>query len=372
MLYMQKLLLIIFCLANLVFSHKGYTNPPFTALSASERGLPVFDTTRQKKVLLKSYKVSGVVFVEESKRRKKQEILSDIIMVAYQLRRIEGSDIALLELDGGQYVKSVDVFGNFEFVLSGDFEYSIQCVSDEFTAEPIHFPKRNIASGEHIAIEVSLKKETRPIVKIRYVDDASNKPLQDVTVMLTDIRNSTAIRMVTGRDGTLVTNIDPARVYQLQGNRKGYFFQPADTIQASMLHSGINWLDIRLKPIEVGQSFRLDGFFYGINDYELTPAGKKALDEIVSLIEDNPTIQFELACHTDSRGDESYNLELTQRRAEVSVAYMVEKGVPPYRVLAKGYGETQLLNHCKNGVKCTTQEHAENRRLELKVVKIIE
>ncbi|MCY1538605.1 Photosystem I chlorophyll a apoprotein A2 [compost metagenome] len=84
---------------------------------------------------------------------------------------------------------------------------------------------------------------------------------------------------------------------------------------------------------------------------------------------DNPSLEIELGSHTDSRGKDSYNLALSQRRAQSVVNYLVSKGISRMRMKAKGYGETQLLNGCEDGVPCTDEQHQENRRTVFKVLK---
>ncbi len=84
---------------------------------------------------------------------------------------------------------------------------------------------------------------------------------------------------------------------------------------------------------------------------------------------DNPTIWIELGSHTDSRGKDSYNLTLSQKRAESAVQYIISKGIDKNRITAKGYGETQLVNKCANGINCSDEEHQLNRRTEFKIVK---
>lgn len=90
---------------------------------------------------------------------------------------------------------------------------------------------------------------------------------------------------------------------------------------------------------------------------------------MVKILKDNPTIWIELGSHTDSRGKDAYNLNLSQKRAESAVDYIVSRGIDRNRITARGYGETQLLNRCSNGVECTEEEHQLNRRTEFKIVK---
>ncbi|MNR35740.1 Outer membrane porin F precursor [compost metagenome] len=90
---------------------------------------------------------------------------------------------------------------------------------------------------------------------------------------------------------------------------------------------------------------------------------------MLNVMSQNPTLRIELSSHTDSRGKDAYNIHLSQQRAEAAVNYLVSKGVDRSRMVAKGYGETRLLNRCANGLQCSEEEHQANRRTEIKVLK---
>lgn len=92
------------------------------------------------------------------------------------------------------------------------------------------------------------------------------------------------------------------------------------------------------------------------------------LDEVVAYMDQAPHLTLELSSHTDSRSSDAFNLELSQRRAQTCVDYIVAQGVESSRILAKGFGESRPLNHCVDGVPCTEAEHQQNRRTELHFV----
>jgi outer membrane protein OmpA-like peptidoglycan-associated protein len=94
------------------------------------------------------------------------------------------------------------------------------------------------------------------------------------------------------------------------------------------------------------------------------------LDKIVQILQDNPNIKLELGSHTDSRASTDYNQKLSQRRADSAVEYIISKGISRTRIVAKGYGESQLVNKCADGVECTEEEHQMNRRTEFKVLEV--
>ena len=81
-----------------------------------------------------------------------------------------------------------------------------------------------------------------------------------------------------------------------------------------------------------------------------------------------PQLIIQIKAHTDSRGRDDFNYILSDKRANAVLVWLLKKGINRQRILAIGFGEEQLLNDCKNGVKCTEKEHLENRRTEFVIV----
>jgi outer membrane protein OmpA-like peptidoglycan-associated protein len=125
---------------------------------------------------------------------------------------------------------------------------------------------------------------------------------------------------------------------------------------------------ITMKKIKLNDSYKIKNIRYAFNKWEISSDAAKELDDLVKIIRDNPGIMVELGSHTDARASDNYNLNLSQKRAESAVEYMIKKGkVPSNRISAKGYGETKLLNKCGDGMTCSEVEHAMNRRTEIRI-----
>ncbi len=118
----------------------------------------------------------------------------------------------------------------------------------------------------------------------------------------------------------------------------------------------------------LNEPIRLNDIFYDLNSYNLRPGSFNELDKLVKILRQNPEIVIELCSHTDSRANDVYNFWLSQHRAISAADYVISKGIDKTRIRGKGYGETQLLNHCANGVFCSEPDHQENRRTEFKVI----
>lgn len=95
---------------------------------------------------------------------------------------------------------------------------------------------------------------------------------------------------------------------------------------------------IYLAPID--EVIRIDNIFFDFASTALRPESTVSLDNLVEVLNDNPTIVIELAAHTDSRGDDKFNLTLSQGRAQSVVDYLIANGIPADRLISKGYGET--------------------------------
>jgi len=127
--------------------------------------------------------------------------------------------------------------------------------------------------------------------------------------------------------------------------------------------------NIELESARLDKTIEIENIYYDYNESTIRPDAALELDKIVGVLVDNPAIIMELGSHTDSRGGDEYNAKLSQARAEAAVDYIITKSkIGPTRLKAKGYGETRLVNNCKGRVKCSEDEHAKNRRTELRII----
>ena len=124
-------------------------------------------------------------------------------------------------------------------------------------------------------------------------------------------------------------------------------------------------LTVRLvRMVEIDLSLVL----FNWDKFDLRGEGKNVLDEVITYMKEVDDVRVELSAHTDSHGSNEYNLDLSQRRAQSCVDYLIAGGISKDRLVATGYGEERLKNRCVDGVYCTKIEHQENRRVELKIL----
>lgn len=125
-----------------------------------------------------------------------------------------------------------------------------------------------------------------------------------------------------------------------------------------------------IEKVVVGQKFVMENIYYDFDKWDILPESEVELDKLVKVMNDNPDWKVELGSHTDCRGSDPYNLILSQKRSDSAVGYIVSKGIAKERIIAKGYGETELVNECDDGVKCSEADHRKNRRTEFKILEM--
>jgi outer membrane protein OmpA-like peptidoglycan-associated protein len=174
-------------------------------------------------------------------------------------------------------------------------------------------------------------------------------------------------------EGFFTSQLDSGFAYQLMVNKEGYLSvninfntvnvksQPGDTIYFRQ--------KVVLSKIYQNVEIVLDNIYYDYDKSDIRKDAEPTLDSLAQILTQNPKIQIELASHTDCRGNEDYNLNLSQKRAESVVRYLITKGIDSNRMIAKGYGESMLVDNCVCEA-CTEAQHQKNRRTTFKIIKI--
>lgn len=120
----------------------------------------------------------------------------------------------------------------------------------------------------------------------------------------------------------------------------------------------------------VAQGVNILPIQYELNSALITPESKVIIDEnLLKLMKSKPGLRIEIGSHTDSRGDDGYNMALSQQRAQSVVNYLVSNGINRAKLVARGFGETKLKNDCGNSSNCEEEQHHENRRTEFRILR---
>jgi len=215
------------------------------------------------------------------------------------------------------------------------------------------------------------------ITKERIAGEA-DKILNQARVVLYDGNNKQSGGDFSNTNGRVRFTLTPDADFTLIASKAGYFSKsiPYSTKgktpdPASLIQEVTNiTLDtmIVLDQLVLDRSIVLENIYYDLNKADIRPDAAVELNKLATILKDNPSIRIELSSHADARATDAYNDDLTQRRAQSAVDYLVSQGIDQERMVAKGYGKRQLINQNAQ----TEEEHQVNRRTEFKVIEIKE
>lgn len=291
--------------------------------------------------------------------------LAGIVIDKATREPIEGATI-LLKDEKGQHVKRVqlETLAGGRFRLEAEYHEKYLLVA---TASGYYQAELPIATNEDPLEDIVVE-----MIKYDYAaegtvfDGETNQPLAGSLVVLTDAQDQEIGRVTTDATGTYHFPLLKDTDYRLKVEKDGYFKQSA-RITTKGKPSAVIVTDFRLFPLKVDQVVRLENIFYDYNKWNIRPDAAIELDKLVQTLNDNPTVRIELSSHTDCRGKDAYNMNLSEKRAKSAVDYLISQGIAKARLVSKGYGESKPSEKCVCE-KCSEDEHQRNRRTEFKVL----
>lgn len=200
-------------------------------------------------------------------------------------------------------------------------------------------------------------------------DKITNAVLVGATIKVIDENNEEILSAITDSEGNYSLLIDCNKGNFVRAMTQGYV--PAEEYLEKS-DSKPKIIDFYLERDTVTAGFgddlakllQLSTIYFDFDKYNIRKDSEIEIQKVIAAMEKYSSLKIKVNSHTDSRGKDSYNLMLSQKRAESTVNYMIAKGIAKERLLDEGFGETKLMNKCSNGVKCSATDHELNRRSE--------
>ena len=284
-----------------------------------------------------------------------------------------GLDIFATKISNSQYIGTVLNVGKPVNSELDDFTFII----NEETRNGYFASNRENGVGEDdIYSFVETKKLEFDCIKpitgtVR--DKISNEVLVGATVKVIDENNEELASAITDSNGNYSITIDCNKGNFVRATMQGYvpseeylnisdskplivdFYLERDTVTAGY-------------GDDLAKLLQLSTIYFDFDRYNVRPDAEIEIQKVIAAMEKYPSLKLKVTSHTDSQGVDAYNLWLSQKRAESTVAYMVSKGIASDRLQGEGFGETRLVNRCVNGVRCSKAEHQLNRRSEFLIL----
>ncbi len=222
-----------------------------------------------------------------------------------------------------------------------------------------------------IAPAVQIQEAQLTILKGVISDFLTKQPLEaDIEIVDNQANKVIATFKSNSKTGKYLVSLPAGKNYGIAVKKEGYLFHSENfDIPNTAAFQEVE-KNIELKQLKVGNKIVLKNIFFDLDKATLRPESTAELNRLIKLMTDVPSLRIELGGHTDSRGSDTYNQQLSEKRAKAVVDYLTANGIDAKRLEWAGYGETQLVNGCSNGVQCSDEQHQENRRTEFKVLSL--
>lgn len=208
-------------------------------------------------------------------------------------------------------------------------------------------------------------------VEGQVLDKLDGTPLNALLIHLINTGTGKQESVVSDSSGRFRFDLEPDQDYLIKGDDDRFFTRQEGQISTrNVRESTIFSVKFELERSDAAYIVRLNNIHYDFNKWNIRLDAAKEMNRVVDFINATPNVHIEMRAHTDSRGTAAYNLILSQKRAESTVAFLRKSGVNADRYSGKGLGESQLLNNCGDGKPCSEAAHQANRRTEFKVVRI--
>lgn len=262
--------------------------------------------------------------------------------------------------------------GQTSLCLESGSDFEFKAYKDGYEVGTVTYGTMSNSLAKKQQLKLYLEPSKRLLVRGRIVSEVDQRPIAGATVTLENERDGTIETVITGVDGRYAFQPDRDGKYSVTAVKDNYAKNTESLGKIKNSKKNIS-LEQNFGMIGEGDIFRLDNIYYDLDKSEIRADAKKELDNrVIPILKKYPDIQIELMSHTDSRASEDYNLRLSAERAKSVVDYLIKKGISPSRLIAQGYGESELINECDDSVKCSEREHQQNRRTEFKILAVKE
>ncbi|WP_298789445.1 OmpA family protein [uncultured Allomuricauda sp.] len=201
------------------------------------------------------------------------------------------------------------------------------------------------------------------------LDAKTGLSINESTITLLDENNVEVSQTISNADGTYLFEdlVDCNKQYAVRGESNFKEYTPTEKNLVTPQGSHTIEINLELTPPDcaiddLGCRLNLQPIYFHYGKYTLSKAAEVELAKILQAMKEYPQLKIHIESHTDSRSSDDFNRKLSKKRAWTSRQWLIKRGIDPSRITSKGYGETQLLNECSNGVKCSDDQHQLNRR----------
>lgn len=267
--------------------------------------------------------------------------------------------------------------GRFTFEVQSDQAYHLHGIKNDIKTTEENF---TADSGDENLYFTLLHNDPRFSLEGYAQNAADQSGVQGVTVTNFNTTSQRSDRAMSDATGFFKFQLEQNSDFEISGEKDGHYTSISTASTKGLDRSQTLYVKLYLtmKEVVIGETvimgkqnlggWTFDPLYYDLDKAHIRPDAALVLDEVVEFLTINPGLIIELGSHTDSRGGQKYNQDLSSQRAASAIEYLVSKGINKARLTSRGYGESVLVNHCADEIHCSEELHQMNRRTEIKVI----
>lgn len=328
---------------------------------------------------------------------------------------LDNADVAVI-VDGNTEMKKTDSNGTFKVCLEEGKDYEFKASREGYQPNTVNFSTKTDTDQTTLDIPLSRVKEvaadstanvgtattdgsstvatttdggtvvdgatqgyqgttgnaipcpTTKTIRGRVTANKDKRPLSGVNVTLKNECDGSVQSFVTGEDGRYQFDICEGCDYSIEAAKEN-FGSRGNKIK-KLGKGGPKTINANLSMFEEGDVVAIENIYYDYGKCNIRADASRELDKLAIMLKRYKGMRVEIRSHTDSRATTEFNQKVSEGRSQAVKKYLIKRGISGSRLEASGYGESQLLNECADGVECTEEQHSANRRTEFKVIQL--
>ena len=318
----------------------------------------------------------------------------DVELLVYDKNSGDPIEAAVVDMNCPERQLKTGSDGRIFFEMPLDRTCRFEAEKEEYTVNSASGSTKGYKTGEKLLVSIPLDRPLEFSLK-GTITSTAGQTLKNASLTITNDCGEPVDVLQANSNGSFSMKLRPGCCYLVKAEKQGYLVGTENVCTRGKTSSAdipvtlaLNTVPTKTDVVVVEEvitgattlpptttfppsSARPLGFPTLYHDFDRASVQELYSDELIiiyNLMQANPTVIVEIASHTDARGPSSYNEKLSTRRAGEVAEYLSQKGIDTSRFNAIGYGESQPINGCADGVKCTEEQHQENRRTEVRIV----
>jgi outer membrane protein OmpA-like peptidoglycan-associated protein/tetratricopeptide (TPR) repeat protein len=284
-----------------------------------------------------------------------------------------GLDVFVGKIEDNGTISNIQNLGTDINSPKDDFAYTI----DPITRKGYFSSNKDGGQGSDDIYKFTETRKLKCIQNLEGIvtDDGNGTILPDTKVILYE-KEQIKFTAVSDPAGFYSLPAECSKAYTIRAERRNYDKKEISVVIAALngktnvpivLHKSACQLIV---GADLAKCFGIKVIYFDLNKSDIVSQAASDLGKILTALNENPTMKLDIRSHTDSRGSFKYNEALSDQRAKSTMEWLISKGIDSERLTAKGYGESEIINGCSDGVKCSEDQHQENRRSEFIIAHI--